>query len=37
MLMEIIYSKIPLTQLALDQTGAKLSNIPDYQTEPILT
>jgi len=35
--MEITYSKIPLTRLALDHTGAELSNIPDYQTEPTLT
>jgi hypothetical protein len=32
-----MYSRIPLIQLAWDWTGAKLLNIPDYQTLPILT
>lgn len=31
------YSKIPLTQLAQNQTSAVSSNTPDYQTEPTVT
>ena len=31
------HSEIPLIQLAQDQTGAELSNIPDYQMVPMLT
>jgi hypothetical protein len=31
------YSRIPLSRHPQGQTGAALSNIPDYQTLPILT
>ena len=32
-----MYSKTPLIWLTQDWTGAELSNIPDYQTVPVLT
>jgi hypothetical protein len=34
---KIMYSGIPLIQQPWYWTGAVLSNIPDYQTGPILT